>query len=116
MVQARQEKADELYEKYYAPYGLDKKSINLPEKTFEFTAEHVFAEEGVRPCQITDLKGIQGDSSDNIPGVKGVASAAPLLLNEYGTVEAVYAAVREAVSYTHLDVYKRQGLRGTSGW
>ena len=96
MVQARQEKADELYEKYYAPYGLDKKSINLPEKTFEFTAEHVFAEEGVRPCQITDLKGIQGDSSDNIPGVKGVASAAPLLLNEYGTVEAVYAAVREA--------------------
>ena len=96
MVQARQEKADELFEKYYAPYGLDKKDVNLPEKTFEFTAEHVYAEEGVWPCQITDLKGIQGDSSDNIPGVKGVASAAPLLLNEYGTVEAVYAAVREA--------------------
>ena len=96
MVQARQEKADELYEKYYGPYGLDKKSINLPEKTFEFTAEHVLAEEGVLPCQITDLKGIQGDSSDNIPGVKGVASAAPLLLNEYGTVEEIYAALHEA--------------------
>ena len=35
------------------------------------------------------LKGIQGDTSDNIPGVRGVASAAPLLLGEYGTVEHI---------------------------
>lgn len=96
MVQSKQEKAEELYEKYYGHYGFDKKSVNLPEKTFEFTAEHVYAEEGVLPCQIIDLKGIQGDSSDNIPGVKGVASAAPLLLNEYGTVEEIYAAIHEA--------------------
>lgn len=96
MVQARQEKADELYEKYYTAYGMDKKSVNLPEKTFEFTAEHVYSEEGVRPEQITDLKGIQGDSSDNIPGVRGVASAAPPLLNEYGTVEAVYEVIRQS--------------------
>ena len=96
MVQSKQEKADELYEKYYAPYGMDKKQVNLPEKTFEFTAEHVLAEEGVKPCQITDLKGIQGDTSDNIPGVRGVASAAPVLINEYGTVEEIYAAIHEA--------------------
>lgn len=96
MVQAKQEKADELYERYYAPYGLTKREVNLPEKTFEFTAEHVYAEEGVWPEQITDLKGIQGDTSDNIPGVKGVSSAAPLLLNEYGSVEAIYEAIHEA--------------------
>lgn len=96
MVQAKQEKADELYEKYYTPYGLTKRDINLPEKTFEFTAEHVYAEEGVWPEQITDLKGIQGDPSDNIPGVKGVSSAAPLLLNEYGSVEAIYEAIHDA--------------------
>lgn len=95
MVQSKQEKADELYNKYYAPYGLDKRSVNLPEKTFEFTAEHVFAEEGVWPCQITDLKGIQGDTSDNIPGVKGVASAAPILLNEYKSVEDLYEAIHD---------------------
>lgn len=96
MVQAKQEKAEELYEKYYGPYGLTKKEVNLPEKTFEFTAEHVFAEEGVWPEQITDLKGIQGDTSDNIPGVKGVSSAAPLLINEYGSVEAIYEAIHDA--------------------
>ena len=96
MVQAKQEKAEELYEKYYSAYGMTKKDVNLPEKVFEFTAEHVFAEEGVWPEQIVDLKGIQGDSSDNIPGVKGVSSAAPLLLNEYGTVEELYSVIHEA--------------------
>ena len=54
MVQARQEKAEELYDKYYGLYGLDKASVNLPEKTFEFTAETVYSEEGVWPRQITD--------------------------------------------------------------
>ncbi|MBT9778439.1 5'-3' exonuclease [Clostridium sp. MCC353] len=96
MVQAKQEKAEELYEKYYSAYGMTKKDVNLPEKVFEFTAEHVFAEEGVWPEQIVDLKGIQGDTSDNIPGVKGVSSAAPLLLNEYGTVEELYSVIHEA--------------------
>lgn len=96
MVQARQEKAEELYDKYYGLYGLDKASVNLPEKTFEFTAETVYSEEGVWPEQITDLKGIQGDTSDNIPGVRGVASAAPLLLGEYGTVENIYEVIHEA--------------------
>ena len=98
MVQTRQEKADELYEKYYAVYGLEKSQINLPEKTFEFTAAHVLAEEGVLPHQIPDLKGIMGDTSDNIPGVKGVSSAAPLLLRAYGTVEALYEAIHAAES------------------
>lgn len=96
MVQTRQEKADELYQKYYAFYGGGKTGIHLPEKVFEFTERAVLGEEGVMPEQIADLKGIQGDASDNIPGVKGVSSAAAPLLREYGTVEAVYQAIREA--------------------
>lgn len=114
MVQSKQEKADELYDKYYAPYGMDKRSVNLPEKTFEFTAGHVLAEEGVWPHQITDLKGIQGDTSDNIPGVKGVASAAPILLGEYGTIEEIYAAIHEAekdkASLKELQDFWKSGL------
>ena len=39
--------------------------------------------EGVYACQIPDLKGIVGDTSDNIPGVKGVSSASVPLLEEY---------------------------------
>ncbi|MEY8352362.1 5'-3' exonuclease H3TH domain-containing protein [Lachnospiraceae bacterium 54-53] len=98
MVQTRQEKADELYKKYYSFYGMNKDEINLPEKVFEYTAVTVLREEGVRPDQIADLKGIQGDPSDNIPGVKGVSSAAPLLLKEYGTIEEIYRSIHEAES------------------
>lgn len=96
MVQARQEKAAELLEKYYSFYGLDQSQYNLPEKTVEFTSRAVLGLEGVYPEQITDLKAIQGDPSDNIPGVRGVSSAAPLLLREYGTVEEIYRAIHEA--------------------
>ncbi len=46
---------------------------------------------GLTPTQITDLKGLMGDTSDNIPGVAGVGEkTATKLLQEYKTVENVY--------------------------
>jgi DNA polymerase I len=46
---------------------------------------------GLLPEEITDLKGLMGDSSDNIPGVPGVGEKTALkLLNEFGTVEGIY--------------------------
>ncbi|QGG55623.1 DNA polymerase I [Paenibacillus sp. B01] len=45
---------------------------------------------GLEPAQIIDLKGLMGDTSDNIPGIPGVGEKTALkLLHEYGTVEAV---------------------------
>ena len=45
-------------------------------------------EYALQPVQITDLKGLMGDSSDNIPGVPGVGEKTALkLLAEYQTVE-----------------------------
>ncbi|MGA1213049.1 MAG: DNA polymerase I [Solirubrobacterales bacterium] len=45
---------------------------------------------GVRPDQVTDLIGLKGDSSDNIPGVPGIGDkTAAALLDEFGTLEAV---------------------------
>lgn len=44
----------------------------------------------LKPEQIIDLKGLMGDSSDNIPGIPGVGEKTALkLLHEYGTVENV---------------------------
>lgn len=44
------------------------------------------------PAQIIDLKGLMGDSSDNIPGVPGVGEKTALkLLHQYGSVEEVIA-------------------------
>lgn len=45
---------------------------------------------GLKPQQIIDMKGLMGDSSDNIPGVPGVGEKTAIkLLKEYGTVENV---------------------------
>lgn len=47
---------------------------------------------GITPEQVTDWKGLMGDSSDNIPGVPGVGEkTAVKLLQEYGTLENVLA-------------------------
>lgn len=46
--------------------------------------------EGLEPLQLIDLKGLMGDSSDNIPGVPGVGPKTALkLIGEYGSVEKV---------------------------
>lgn len=93
LVQTKQETADELQNKYGAEFGWNKKMTSLPDKAFEVTPPLCLKEYGVEPGQIPDLKGIQGDASDNIPGVKGVSSAAIPLLARYRTVEGIYEAI-----------------------
>ncbi|GLC88323.1 DNA polymerase I [Lysinibacillus piscis] len=49
---------------------------------------------GLTPLQIIDMKGLMGDSSDNIPGVPGVGEkTAVKLLKEHASVEGLYAAM-----------------------
>ncbi len=56
-----------------------------------FDENEVRKKYGVSPDRIIDLLSIQGDSSDNIPGVKGVgAKGAVKLLQEYNNVEGIY--------------------------
>lgn len=44
----------------------------------------------LKPHQLIDMKGLMGDSSDNIPGVPGVGEKTALkLLKEYGSLESV---------------------------
>ena len=51
---------------------------------------------GVSPEHITDLKGLVGDPSDNIPGVSGVGKkTAVKLIQQLGTVEEIYAHLDE---------------------
>ena len=58
--------------------------IMMDEETF-------FKEYGITPDKMIDLKGLMGDSSDNIPGVKGIGEKTALkLLQDYGTIEGIY--------------------------
>lgn len=51
---------------------------------------------GLRPDQIIDLKGLMGDASDNIKGVRGIGpKTAETLLKKYDTCEGVYAHLAE---------------------
>lgn len=46
---------------------------------------------GLEPKQLIDLKGLMGDKSDNISGVKGIGEKIALaLISEYGSVEGLY--------------------------
>src|SRR5215210_5825317 len=66
--------------------------------------EQVVEEYGVTPKQISDYKALVGDSSDNIPGVRGIGpKGAATLLQQFGTVENLYE---------NLDGVKAKGTRG----
>jgi DNA polymerase I len=56
--------------------------------------ETFFNTYGIEPIKMIDLKGLQGDPSDNIPGVKGIGEKTAIsLLKEYGSIEGIYASI-----------------------
>lgn len=61
-----------------------------------YDADKVFERYGIKPEQLIDFKGLRGDPSDNIPGVKGIGEkTAVTLLQQYQTIEGVYEHVEE---------------------
>ena len=55
------------------------------------TTESLLETRGVTPAQIIELKALMGDSSDNIPGVRGIGEKTALtLLGKYDTLDGVY--------------------------
>lgn len=56
-----------------------------------YNEESFVSEYGINPINIIDLKALMGDSSDNIPGVKGIGEKTALkLLQEYKTLDGIY--------------------------
>ena len=53
--------------------------------------EEVKAEWGVKPSQILDILSLTGDSSDNVPGVRGIGDKGAIsLITRFGNLDAVY--------------------------
>lgn len=62
----------------------------------DYFPEDVVTKMGVKPEQVVDLKALIGDSSDNIPGVRGVGQkTAEKLLDKYPTLDEIYAHIDE---------------------
>ena len=78
----------------------DKVSIYIPRtkagktETEIFNRDKVLEVYGVEPKQMIEVKGLQGDTSDNIPGVPGIGEKTALsLVKKYGTIDHLYECV-----------------------
>lgn len=77
----------------------------------ENTIASLKAKYGLTPRQIVDLKGLMGDSSDNIPGIPGVGEKTALqLLSTYGSVENLIARVDDLKGKLYERVRDNQNL------
>lgn len=61
------------------------------EEEIVFNEEQVFKKYGLKPKQIPDYKGLRGDTSDNIPGIKGIGEKTALTIIQKGeSLKRVY--------------------------
>ena len=62
-----------------------------------YTPEKIREDYGVEPKQMIEIKALMGDSSDNIPGVKGIGEkTAVSLIQQFGSLDELYAHLEEA--------------------
>ena len=67
--------------------------------TIVYDLEGIENRYGLKPQQLIDYKALTGDTSDNIPGVRGIGDkTATKLLQQYGSVEGIYAHLDEVES------------------
>ena len=60
----------------------------------DFDEEKVYETYGVSPLQMIEVKGLMGDTSDNIPGVPGVGEKTALnLIKKYGSIDNLYSKI-----------------------
>ena len=83
----------------------DKVTIRIPRtkagktEVDNFDRNKVIEIYGVEPKQLIEVKGLQGDTSDNIPGVPGVGEKTALnLVKEYQTIENLYKSLEEGTA------------------
>lgn len=64
--------------------------------TILYTEEEVYKRFGFKPTSIPDYKGLRGDPSDNIIGIKGIGEkTATILIQKYGTIEKMYTVLKK---------------------
>jgi DNA polymerase-1 len=66
---------------------------------------------GVYPLQVPDLKGLMGDSSDNIPGVRGIGpKTAQILITHFDSVDKLYEILSNHTEDQLLSQFANKGL------
>jgi len=80
-----------------------KKGIN---DTVIYDESAVFERFGFAPCFVPDYKGLRGDPSDNIPGVRGIGEkTATTLITQFGDLESLYK-----ILHAHPEQVEKVGI------
>ncbi|MEB3292142.1 MAG: DNA polymerase I [Synechococcales bacterium] len=83
----------------------------------EFGIAEVQIKLGVLPSQVVDFKALCGDSSDNIPGIKGIGEkTATLLLQKYGSLNQIYTQLEQITGAVKTKLEKGQAVAMHSQW
>ena len=65
-------------------------------KAHDVREPEVLEKFGVRPDQVVDVQSLMGDTSDNVPGVRGIGpKKASELINRFGSLDNLYAHINE---------------------
>lgn len=65
-------------------------------ETDTFGEDEIIEKYGVKPVQLIEVKGLMGDTSDNIPGVPGVGEKTALeLIKKYNNIDEIYKVLEE---------------------
>lgn len=78
----------------------NKTTIRIPRtkagktETEDYDKNKVVEEYGLEPKKLIEVKGLQGDTSDNIPGVPGIGPKTAIsLIKQFGSIEELYEAI-----------------------
>jgi DNA polymerase-1 len=90
-------------DKDFAQLIEDKVQMYDTMKDVQFTVDKVVEKWGVRPDQFIDYLAITGDSSDNIPGVKGIGpKGAQKLLQKFESLDGIYENLGQVRTPSHI--------------
>lgn len=82
-----------------------KKGIN---DTILYNEKKVYERFGFSPKYLPDYKGLRGDPSDNIIGIKGIGEkTATILISKYGTIENLYKAIKKNEDFKKIGITDR---------
>ena len=80
----------------------DKVTIRIPRtkqgktETEEYNRKKIKKEYGIEPKALIEVKGLQGDTSDNIPGIPGIGPKKAInLIKQYKTIEKLYESIEQ---------------------
>ena len=93
-------------------YQLVNEHVNVlylsTKETLTIDENAVMEKYGVKPRDLIEVKALMGDTSDNIPGVKGIGEKTAIgLVQKYGTIQNLYAKLPEEEKNIAKGVYAK---------